>query len=188
MRTHTQSAHWHAQETVAKTLLAAAHAKRRAAQGRLIHVRWPTRRHRAATARWGAALLAPWVGWRGRVLSPRRGPRPATVPALACHPCGRDRPVSVPTHRPVCVCAGPRRCDGATVARTPHGRAPLPWRESIPAAHVSGLREAVGYWRHVGAQMGRVGGGARGAGIREVAAVKSAMHLGKLALPLPWWG
>ena len=65
MRTHTQSAHWHAQETVAQTLLAAAHATRRAAQGHLIHVRWPTRRQRAATASWGAALLAPWVGWRG---------------------------------------------------------------------------------------------------------------------------
>ena len=85
MRTHTQRAHWHAQETVAKTLLAAAHAKRRAAQGRLIHVRWPTRRQRAATASWGAALLAPWVGWRGRVLS-----RFPMAPEAPCRRgCGR---------------------------------------------------------------------------------------------------
>jgi hypothetical protein len=185
MRTHTQSAHWHAQETVAQTLLAAAHAKRRAAQGRRIHVRWPTRRQRAATARWGAALLAPWVGWRGRVLAPRRGPRPATVPAHACHPCGRDRPVSAPAHRPVCVCAGPRRCDGATVPRTPHGRAPLPWRAVTCGIAHTCSSEQVLLSPCGGAQMGRVGGGTRGAGIREVAGVKSAIQLGEFAPRLP---
>ena len=35
MQTHTHRAHWYAQETVAKTILAAAHAKRLAAQWRL---------------------------------------------------------------------------------------------------------------------------------------------------------
>src|SRR6188474_672403 len=55
MQTHTHRAHWYAQETVAKTILAAAHAKRLAAQWRLSHVRWATYRWRAAAAWWGKA-------------------------------------------------------------------------------------------------------------------------------------
>ena len=57
MRTHTQRAHWHGQDTIAKTLLTAAHAKRLAAQGRLPYGRWATYRWRAIAARWGEALL-----------------------------------------------------------------------------------------------------------------------------------
>jgi hypothetical protein len=56
MQTHAHRAHWHAQETVAKTILAAAHAKRLAARGRLPHGRWATYRWRAIAARWGKAL------------------------------------------------------------------------------------------------------------------------------------
>ena len=73
MQTHTHRAHWYAQETVAKTILAAAHAKRLAAQWRLSHVPWATYRWRAAAAWWGKALW-PLRAIRGhRVLSPRRG-------------------------------------------------------------------------------------------------------------------
>ena len=42
MTTHAHRTHLHAQETVAKTVLAAAQAKHLAAQGRLPHVRWAT--------------------------------------------------------------------------------------------------------------------------------------------------
>ena len=50
MPTHKDRAHLHAQETVAKTVLAAAHAKRMAAQGRVTQVRWSTHRQPAAAA------------------------------------------------------------------------------------------------------------------------------------------
>jgi uncharacterized membrane protein YecN with MAPEG domain len=53
MLTHAHRAHWYAQETVAKTLLAAACAKRLAAQGRLIHVRGATYRWRVIAVWWG---------------------------------------------------------------------------------------------------------------------------------------
>ena len=68
MRTHTQRAHWHAQDTVAKTLLAAAHAKRRAAQGRLILCGGP----HGATGRHGE-LGCGTVGAVGRVSRSRPG-------------------------------------------------------------------------------------------------------------------
>ena len=73
MPTHAYRAHWHAQETVAKTILAAAHAKRLAAQGRLIHVRWAIRRQRAAAARWGEAPRATRAVYGSRFFSITRG-------------------------------------------------------------------------------------------------------------------
>ena len=73
MLTHAHRAHWHAQETVAKTILAAAHAKRLAAQGRLLHVRWASYRWRAVAVWWSEARL-PMRAIRGpRGLSPLRG-------------------------------------------------------------------------------------------------------------------
>lgn len=59
MPTHKDRAHLHAQETVAKTILAADHAKRMAAaQGRLPQARWSTRRQPAAEAGQPEAPLA----------------------------------------------------------------------------------------------------------------------------------
>ena len=75
MPIHAYRAHWHAQETVAKTVLAAAHAKRTAAQGRLHHVRWAMRRQRAAAARWGEEHF------RSAVATPASGPAPAITSA-----------------------------------------------------------------------------------------------------------
>ena len=73
MLTHAHRAHWHAQETVAKTVLAAAHAKRTAVQGRLHHVRWAPRRQRHGVAHWGGAPLTMWAVRGGRFLSTTRG-------------------------------------------------------------------------------------------------------------------
>ena len=101
MPTHAHRAHWHAQETVAKTILAAAHAKRLAAQGRLPHVRWATRRRLAAAARWGEALLAMRAVRGGRSLSTTRGahePRLCTARVPRVEPAkehGRERSMTI---------------------------------------------------------------------------------------------
>ena len=73
MPIHAYRAHWHAQETVAKTVLAAAHAKRLAAQGRLHHVRWAMRRQLITGAGRGEAPRAMRAGRGGRSLSTMRG-------------------------------------------------------------------------------------------------------------------
>ena len=62
-------------------------------------------------------------------------------------------------------------------------------KKPSPAAHVLRAQkrqlDLVPLW---GARMSRIAGGPRGADIKEVAAVESAMQLRKLASPLPWWG
>jgi hypothetical protein len=73
MSIHKDKAYVHTQETVAKTVLVAAHAKRLAAQGRLTHARWTTRRQRAVMLGQGEAPLATRAGSRGRSLSTMRG-------------------------------------------------------------------------------------------------------------------
>jgi hypothetical protein len=73
MPTYKDTAHVHTQETVAKTVLAAAQATRTAAQGRRTPVRWTTRRPRATVPGWGQVALATWVGHCCRFLTTMRG-------------------------------------------------------------------------------------------------------------------
>jgi hypothetical protein len=73
MPTHKDQAHLYAQDTVAKTVLAAAQAKRTTARGRRTPVRWMTRRPRATAPGWGQAALATWAGHGCRVLTTMRG-------------------------------------------------------------------------------------------------------------------
>jgi hypothetical protein len=95
MLTHAHRAHWHAQETVAKTILAAAHAKRLATQGHLTHVRWASYRWRAIAVWWGEARL-PMRAMRGyRFLLIIRG---ALCVTLRCSHSRRASSLSACSH------------------------------------------------------------------------------------------
>jgi hypothetical protein len=73
MPTHKDQAHLYAQDTVAKTVLAAAQAKRTAAQRRRTPVRWTTRRPQAIASGWGQVALVRHVRRASRFLPTTRG-------------------------------------------------------------------------------------------------------------------